>query len=244
MRVRAALAPAQLAAEGLHSQAVVVIDVFRAATTITTALAHGCRLIVPVLTPADARERAREFPSGELLLAGERGGEPIAGFDLGNSPLEYTADRVAGKTIILTTSNGTPALLRAGEARATAVGALVNVTAVARWLQDQARDVTLLCAGDGADASLEDSVCAGLIVEALVAAGTPCDLADPASISRGVAREYRQRLEDLAIDSTWGRHLARIGRHADLAACLRLDAYPLVPILQDGVLRRAGGGAP
>lgn len=240
MRVHVALIPDEIGQGDLHSRAVVVIDVFRAATTVTTALSHGCRMVIPVLTPDAARERARGFPSGQVLLAGERGGEPIAGFDLGNSPLEYSADRVAGKVIILTTSNGTRALLlTASRAAVTAVAALVNVKAISHWVRDQCRDLTLVCAGESGGVSLEDTVCAGLIVETLATGGTPLELSDEATIARSVARDYRDRLADLSRDSKWARHLARAGREKDLAVCLSLDAWPLVPLFRNGGLTAA-----
>jgi 2-phosphosulfolactate phosphatase len=232
-----ALTPAELGND-LHSRTVVVLDVFRAATTMVTALASGCRAIVPALTPEEARERARAFPRGEVLLAGERGGDPIDGFDLGNSPLEYTAQRVAGKIVVLTTTNGTKALLQAAGAAATAIAGLVNVKAAAQWAQDQARDLTLACAGEAGEASLEDTVCAGLIIDALAGAGA-VELSDAAALARGAAREYRPRLDDLRDESRWGRHLVRRGRQQDVAACLALDAWTAVPLFRNGLVTPA-----
>ena len=234
MRVHVVLTPAELGAD-LHSRTAVVIDVFRAATTMVTALASGCRAIVPALTPEEARERARAFPRGEVFLAGERGGDPIDGFDLGNSPLEYTAQRVAGKIVVLTTTNGTKALLRAEGAAATAIAGLVNVKAVAQWAQDQGRDLTLACAGEGGEASLEDTVCAGLIIDALAGTGA-LELSDTAAMARGAARDYRHRLDDLRAESHWGRHLMAKGRAEDLPVCLALDAWAAVPLFRNGLV--------
>ena len=234
VRVHVVLTPAELGGD-LHSGNVVIIDVFRAATTMVTALASGCRAIVPALTPREAREQARAFPPGEVLLAGERGGDPIDGFDLGNSPLEYTAQRVTGKIIVLTTTNGTKALLRASGAAAAVVAGLVNVKAVAQWAQERARDLTLACAGEAGEASLEDTVCAGLIVEALAGLG-PLELSDTAALARGASRDYRHRLDDLRAESHWGRHLVAKGRGEDLAACLALDAWAAVPLFRNGRL--------
>ena len=236
MRVHVALTPAELDGTALHAQTVVVIDVFRAATTVATALANGCRGVVPALTPEEARERACAYRPDEVLLAGERGGEPIPGFDLGNSPLEYTPDRIAGRVVILTTTNGTRALMRAAGAASTAMAGFVNATAIAWWARHAARDLTLACAGEAGAASLEDTVCAGLIVDALaLACGAP-ELSDTAAIARGAAREYRDRLGDLRVESRWGRHLLEKGREQDLTACLALDARPVVPVLRNGLV--------
>lgn len=236
MRVHVALTPAELDGADLHSRTVVVIDVFRAATTVATALSNGCRAIIPALTPDEARARARDLPREEVLLAGERGGEPIEGFDLGNSPLEYTAQRVGGRVVILTTSNGTRALLRASGAASTAVAGLVNVKAIVQWAQSQARDLTLACAGEAGEASLEDTVCAGLITDAMAVGEGALGLSDTAEIARGTARDYRHRLDDLRAASRWGRHLLARGRDKDLAACLALDAWTIVPVFRNGVV--------
>jgi 2-phosphosulfolactate phosphatase len=193
-------------------------------------------MVIPILTPEAARDRARGFPPGEVLLGGERGGEPIAGFDLGNSPLEYTPDRVAGQVIILTTTNGTRALAKTAGAAATAMAALVNLKAITHWIGDQGLDLTLVCAGEGGDMSLEDTVCAGLIAEKLAEAGLSLDLSAEAAMARSVGRDYQDRLADLRRDSTWARRLAQDGREKDLATCLVLDAWSLVPVFRNGVL--------
>lgn len=239
MRVDVALSPRELRRPGLGGRSVVVIDVFRAATTMATALANGCRMIIPVPTVREARARARDFSSGEALLGGERGGEAIAGFHLGNSPLEYTPERVGGKVVVLTTSNGTRAMVRASAAAAVAVAGLVNLRAIAEWVRGEQRDLSLLCAGQGGEPSLEDTVCAGLIVEQLGGGAGSLELVDAATIALGVARQYRHRLDDLGRDAGWGRRLARAGAEQDLPACLALDQCPLVPLLRDGVVRAA-----
>ncbi len=236
MRLHVVLTPAELEGARVASERVVVIDVFRAGTTIATALSSGCRAVLPALTPDEAWLRAREFRRDEVLLAGERGGEPIEGFDLGNSPLEYAPERVTGKVIILTTTNGTRALVGASKAAAVAVAALVNVKAVAQWAQAETRDVTLACAGEAGETSLEDVVCAGLIVEQIVAGGRSWELSDAAALVRGAAREYRHRLDDLRAESRWGRHLLRRERHRDLDACLALDGCPVLPLFRDGLV--------
>lgn len=237
MRAHVLLTPGELRPEHLQCRSAVVIDVMRAGTTIVTALSRGCRTVIPVLTPEEAWGRMPEFPAGSVLLGGERGGEPIEGFDLGNSPREYAPDRVAGRVIILTTTNGTRTLVASRSAAASAVGALVNVKAVARWAAAQERDLTVLCAGEAGGVSLEDAVCAGLIAEELA---THCSGIEPSAtalICRAVAREYRDRLDDLRTDSRWARHLERIGRGEDVSACLDLDASSIVPLFLDGVLR-------
>ena len=206
-----------------------VIDVLRASTTIITAFAHGCREIVPVGDPADARRRAGAGPADGVLTAGERGGEPIPGFDLGNSPVEFSAARLKGKTVFLTTSNGTRTLLAARTARAIGVAALVNVTAAAAWAAGGGRDVTVLCSGSLGSPALEDWACAGLIIDRLRATLPAAVLSDGARDALATGRRYREDVSRLKHDAPWARKLVAAGRSADVDACLRLDTTTLVP---------------
>lgn len=233
VRVDVAFTPAAISSDSLQSRAVAVIDVFRAATTVITAIANGARSIVPVLTPDEARTRAGGFPSSDVLIGGERHGEPISGFDLGNSPLEYTPARVGGKVVVLTTTNGTRALATASRA---AVCAFVNVGEVARWALTQGRDLTVICAGESGNLSLEDSVCAGMLLDRIAETGTAIVESDAARAARILSAYYRDRLDSLLRDSAWARRLAGAGRAADLAACLRVGILSHVPLLQDGAI--------
>jgi 2-phosphosulfolactate phosphatase len=241
MRVHVALTPADASGLALGESAAMVVDVLRATTTVVAACAAGCGRVVPVTDPGAARERAGSFPPGEVLLAGEQGGEPIPGFHLGNSPLEFTADRVCGKTILFSTTNGTAAMLTAASASTAAVAALTNASASARWALDARRDLVVLCSGDDGAFSIEDAVCAGLVVARLAAAGA--DLSDGAVAALGLGRFYAPRLGDLKHASRWARRLARMGRSADVEACLRQDVVELVPVVEAGaIVPRPGPG--
>ena len=227
MRVDVAVTPDGLDPAAVAASTVLVIDVLRASTCIVTALANGCAAIVPVASPEDARRRAAALEGA--LIAGERRGEPLAGFDLGNSPLEFTRGRVGGRTIVMTTSNGTRALVAARPAAAVDVAAFVNNAAAAAWALAGGRDVLLLCAGERGARSLEDHVCAGMLVER-IAAGDPGAVPTPeAERALGVARPYGKDVGRLAQDSSWARHLSSVGRGRDVAACLALDTRALVP---------------
>src|SRR3989442_948332 len=155
------LAPAGCLAGGLA----IVIDVLRATTTIVHALAAGCCAVRPVAEIDEAQIIAGGMRAGRVLLAGERGGAPLAGFDLGNSPGEFTPKICRGCTVVLTTSNGTRALLRAAEAARTLVGAFVNYSAVCEQLRQDARPVHIVCAGTDGDIALEDTLLAGALVD-------------------------------------------------------------------------------
>ncbi|MGH7393218.1 MAG: 2-phosphosulfolactate phosphatase, partial [Candidatus Rokuibacteriota bacterium] len=212
MRVDVAPTAEALAGRSVEGIVVLVIDVLRASTTIVTALANGCAAVVPVADPDEARRRAGALPPGTVLTAGERRGEPIQGFDLGNSPIDCTAERVRGRVIVFTTSNGTRALLAARAAAAVGVAALVNASAAAAWALGGGRDVTLLCAGERGAVSLEDHVCAGLLAERLHRDAPSATLTPAAAEAVRAARGYGKAVARLAQDSAWARHLARTGR--------------------------------
>jgi 2-phosphosulfolactate phosphatase len=212
----------------------VVIDAVRASTTIVAALAGGARAVVPVASPEDARARGGAWRDGPVLVGGERGGHPPPGFDCGNSPAEYTPDRVAGRTLIFTTTNGTRALLAVAGARRVSVGGFVNAAAVTRWAEAEPGDVLLVCAGERGRFCLEDAVCAGLLVSRL--ARGHAALTDAARAARRLWERYAGDLEEMLLDATWAQALAAQGRGADLPLCVALDTYDVVPVARDGVL--------
>jgi 2-phosphosulfolactate phosphatase len=233
MRVDVAVTPDGLDRAAVARCTVLVIDVLRASTCIVTALVNGCAGIVPVATPEEARTRMAALP--DALVAGERRGEPLEGFDLGNSPLEFTRERIGGRAVIMTTSNGTRALLAARGAAAIGVAAFVNLAAAAAWALGPRRDVLLLCSGERGARSLEDHVCAGLLAERLLAGEHGAHATPAAEAAAAVARPYGKDIGRLARDSSWARHLASRGRGADVAACLSLDTATLVPVYHPDV---------
>ena len=242
MRVHVALTPGEFPDLALGGRAALVVDVLRATSMVIAAFDAGCARVIPVAGAAEARERARALAPEPVLLAGERGGEQIAGFDLGNSPLDCTPERVGGRSILLTTTNGTAAMLKASQADAAAVAALTNVGAAVRWAVSEGRDLTVLCAGEKGGFSLEDAVCAGLLAEGIGRAAAGATLSDAAQAARCLGILYGGRLDRLRRDSGWARHLEARRRGTDLDCCLRLDASAVVPVLADGAIV-AGPGA-
>jgi len=234
MRLDVALLPELLDRHALPASTALVVDVLRASTTMIAALGNGCAGIVPVADAVEAHRRARAIGAG-ALVAGERKGRMIEGFDLGNSPLEMTRERVGGKTLVFTTSNGTRALLAARAAAAVGVAGLVNLSASAAWAHAGGRDVTVVCAGERGDVSLEDKVCAGLLIDALLRTEPGAVLTEAARDARDVGRGYGKAVSRLGHDSAWGRHLALDGRAADLAACLVLDTSTVVPVWSEAI---------
>lgn len=168
--VKVHLLPVLFEPEDVRGGIAVIIDVLRASTTITHALANGASCVVPCGEVDEALQLAQARPAGSVLLGGEREGLLIDGFQLDNNPFAYGGDVVRGKTIIFTTSNGTRALLRAAQADRVLIGSFVNLQAVVNVLLADQRPVHLVCAGTKGKITVEDSLCAGAIVDRLLAA--------------------------------------------------------------------------
>src|SRR5262249_34927243 len=186
-------------------------------------------------------ERAAALAPEPVLLAGERGGDPIDGFDLGNSPLDCTPARVGGRTLVLTTTNGTRAMLKAGGGTGAGPAAPTHRAAAAAGAAKHRRDVTVLCAGEQGRFSLEDTVCAGLLVAGVLRANPEVKLTDAARAAHRLGIAYGAEPDRLKQDAAWARQLQRRGRAADLEACGRIAVAPLVPGLVAGGV---GGGGP
>lgn len=210
---------------------VAVIDVFRASTTICAAINAGARLVVPAADVEQAVKLARNAGGVEAVLAGERDCQRIEGFALGNSPREYTRETVGGRTVILTTTNGTEALLAARDAGLVVVCGFVNLSVVAAALAD-CNSVTILCAGNQGRLSLEDFVCAGGLVTRLETGGA--ELSDAAWAASAAFERLEGDLRAALLETEHARRLARLGFASDLDLALRLDAFPVLPILADG----------
>jgi len=233
-----ALTLEELSRISLPEVTAVMIDALRASTTIVTALANGAQMVVPVATPEEAAARARDWPGGDTLLGGEREGAPPPGFECGNSPAEYTPDRVAGRRLIFTTTNGTRALLALARAQQVAVAAFVNAAAVVRWLASAPGGALFVCAGEAGRFCLEDAICAGLLVERLQAVWPGAALSDAARAAALLYGRYRRDLGAMLAEATWARLLTAQGRGGDLPLCIALDIFDVVPVARDGQLVR------
>lgn len=228
---------------GLSGRTGVVIDVLRATTTIINALANGCPGVLPVDQPEEAIELARRLGRDSHLIGGERKGEKVEGFDLGNSPLEYGRVALAGRKVILCTTNGTRAVKRAAAAgaRPLLLAALTNAPAVAAHLLGAGAPATLVCAGREEAFSLEDALCAGLICDAILRDRhwTGTDAARAAAALW--ARFGRARTPAALAGSDHGRYLLSLGYAGDLDFAARVGSTALIPALRDGYLVPLGG---
>jgi 2-phosphosulfolactate phosphatase len=223
----------------------VVFDVLRATTSMITALDHGARSIIPVVDIPEALARRQSHP--DALLAGERDGLRIPAslahgthFDLGNSPLEFTRDRVADRTIIMTTTNGTRALRAAAGGSSVLVACFRNLRAVAETLFHAPPDrLLMICGGTYEEASLEDTLAAGALCAAVWSQYTRGHVADSAAIALALHERWQH---DLPAAMQFARNGRRLLAHAtlrdDVPFCLQRDVVQLVPTLHaDGSVR-------
>ncbi|MES3032783.1 MAG: 2-phosphosulfolactate phosphatase [Gemmatimonadota bacterium] len=231
MRLEVFLAPSELTPAALDGRVVAVIDVLRATTTIAAALHAGARTVIPFVETEDAVRTARQYERGEVTLAGERHMVAIPGFDLGNSPLEFTTQRIGRQTVLLTTTNGTRALLAAEDAKVVYVAGYANFSVTLQRLQaalDTGHDVAIVCASREGQPSLEDSACAGRFAQALRAANAALTVNDAAQMCELLAVQFGDDLVRLFGASEHGRALRAAGFVADLEACAAIDRYPVV----------------
>lgn len=215
---------------------VVVIDQLRASTTIVAALAAGAKRVIPCLEVADALRTRDRLASEPVVLGGERGGVLIDGFDLGNSPAEYTPPAVMGRTVVFTTTNGTAAMLHAVRAGAACVmvGCLANAAAIVNRLADDPRPINLLCAGTRDETTMDDCLAAGAIGDMLVFRGRVWSEDDQGRVMAGCWREASHsaaRLHETMRQSRGGRNLLKLGFAADVEFCSRVGVWDLAPEL-------------
>ncbi|OHB65902.1 MAG: hypothetical protein A2V70_10645 [Planctomycetes bacterium RBG_13_63_9] len=240
--------------EELAGATVVVIDVLRASTTIVHALEAGAKEVIPCETVDEALAVARDTPDDDMVLAGERGGLPIDGFRLGNSPREFNLHSVGGKVVVFTTTNGTRAIARARGADRVLIGAFVNATAVFNELVEEER-IALICAGTRGQIGLDDVLLAGMLVERLQRRG---GLLYEQNAQAVAARETwlqafalprvlgaeplePERLAGELRKSPGGKNLLELGMEEDILAAAEIDRFHGVPELdREGVRIRLG----
>lgn len=237
--------PSALSPEQVRGRAVVVIDAIRATTTMLHALSAGATEVHVFAEIEECRAAAEAF-GGPKLLAGERRGAPIAGFDLGNAPADFSREAVEGKRIFMTTTNGTKAILAAAGAHEVLIGAFVNRSALARRLRELGRDVTLLCAGQNGERASEDELAAHalypLLADVIEGQWPPVAspfawVADRAYIDGAL---LENRLREVLPETTGGRTLIEHGFGAGLVDCARADAVSVVAEARGRVVRALG----
>jgi len=222
------LTPALIPLFNVEDYVVVIIDIFRATSSICYGIENGAEAIIPVSEVEECLAYQDKF--ADYLLAAERNGEVVAGFDFGNSPFSYTKEKVAGKTIVLTTTNGTHALQRSIQAKKIIIGSFLNLTAVCNWLKTQQENVLLVCAGWKNNFNLEDTLFAGAVVEQLKSAGFVLD--DAAIAANDLFQIGKDDISGYLKKTSHSERLKKLGIEADIEFCLQVDATTAIPILE------------
>jgi 2-phosphosulfolactate phosphatase len=241
MKIDVLLGEGHVAPADVVGRLVIVVDVLRAATTVAVALANGARAVVPFEQVDEVAVRAKQFNRAEVRLAGERRMQRIEGFDLGNSPGEFTRDAVEGRTILYSTSNGTATLVATHGSRACFFAGFVNAGATvsaARAVSRNQLDCTIICSGTDRHAALEDVVCAGLLARGLARGRTELLHGDGSFIARAIAHRYRGNLAGLTNDSMHACALIDAGFDNDVSTCLDIDSVPIAVAYHDRQLVR------
>lgn len=219
------LTPALLHLYDFKQSIVVVIDIFRATSSICYGIENGAESIIPVATV----EACESYRQSEYLLAAERNGEVVAGFDFGNSPFSYASEKVNGKTVVLTTTNGTHAINLSRGAAKIVIGSFLNLSALCSWLKSQPNDVLLLCSGWKDKVNLEDTLFAGGVVHQLKNDNYSLD--DSGIASEDLFCQAKGDLNTYLKKTSHSERLKKLGIEEDIAFCLNVDITTSIPVL-------------
>ena len=226
-KIEVCLTPALLDLYTIEDSIVVVIDVLRATSSMVYGLDNGALAIIPVAQVEDCLL----YKDMGHLLAAERNGEVVEGYDFGNSPFSYTKEKVSGKTVVLTTTNGTKALHMARtRAHQVVIGSFLNLDFLCKWLKQQDKDVLLLCAGWKDQFNLEDTLFAGAVVSELKSSFSHFD--DSSVAAEDLYILAKKDLRNYMMKSSHSHRLAALNIEEDVKFCLQLNICQTIPVLQ------------
>lgn len=228
--VQVCLSPELIHLFSLEGKIVVVTDILRATSCMTTGIAEGLQHIKPV---AGLNECAALKNEG-YITAAERNGRKVEGFDMGNSPYSYMDKHLKGKKVATTTTNGTLAITKSVTAEQVIIGSFLNLTAVSNYLTAQQKDVIIHCAGWKGNFSLEDSLYAGALIEQMAAKVSPGD--DAAFSTLTLYQSAKNNLLETVLGSAHAKRLANHNITKDIEFCCTIDRYDSIPVLKNGVL--------
>ncbi len=234
MKVDVILSAREIYSEKVKDKVVVVNDILRATSVMVTAFANGAKSVAPVMTTEEAFKLKDQLGADNVILGGERDALPIKGFNYGNSPLLYTSEVVNGKTLIITTTNGTRAILNSQEAKKLYIGAFINDNAILNILKEE-ESVVLVASGSYDEFTIEDSLFAGKLAYDLEE-NFGADLTDAAV---AMASLYANNSHDIHQLVSKGEHYQRLkglGFDKDLEYCFKSDVFNIVPVYKNGVI--------
>lgn len=245
MKIEVFFSPSQIDDLFLRDKNVIVIDVLRASTTVAVALKNGAKEIIPVNTIESAVKVSGNLFGDVVLRGGERNGKIIEGFNLGNSPFEYTIEAVKGKSIIFCTTNGSNAMWKARYAKNMAVAGFVNISAVVEYIKGLKDDLYILCAGKQTQFCLEDVVCAGMIIKLLMDDDdSDFIFNDSAAAAHILYKNASKNLLKMMRSTDHGKYLLEIGFEKDVEFCTNIDTVDIVPQLIGNVIKLPKVAAP
>jgi len=228
------LTPSLIPLYNVEDYVVVIIDIFRATSSICYGIENGAEAIIPVSEVEECIAYRDKEP--EYLLAAERDGKVVDGFDFGNSPFSYTKEKVAGKTVVLTTTNGTQALHLSRKAKKIVIGSFLNLTSLCNWLKTQNENILLVCAGWKNNFNLEDTLFAGAVVEQLKDFDFKLD--DAAIGANDLYQIGKQDINQYLKKTSHGERLKKLGIEKDIEFCLQVDLTTAIPVLDGDRLVR------
>ncbi|RYY22537.1 MAG: 2-phosphosulfolactate phosphatase [Sphingobacteriaceae bacterium] len=237
INIETCLTPALLPLYNIENSIAVIIDIFRATSSICYGIENGAEAIIPV---AQVEECAAYREKGlDYLLAAERNGEVVAGFDFGNSPFSYTHEKVAGKTIVLTTTNGTHALHLSRAAKKVVIGSFLNLTSLCNWLKSQQENILLVCAGWKNNFNLEDTLFAGAVAAQLQSDAYKLD--DASTAANDLFQLAKNDLNVYLQKTAHSERLKKLGIEEDIKFCLQVDVTTAIPVLEGEKLVKLKG---
>ncbi|MDH3455971.1 MAG: 2-phosphosulfolactate phosphatase [Gemmatimonadota bacterium] len=238
MKLSVYFTPLGVKPHDIQDRPVLVVDVLRTTTTIVAALSNGAKAVVPVVDHEDALRLAQNLERDAVLLCGERNMQKIPGFELGNSPLEMKPSVVKGKTLVMATTNGTPAIVAAESGKPVLIGAVTNFSAIVeegRRIFEEAQELHILCSGRERMFALEDAYTAGRFAQAIVPPRLrrSADVNDAAIAALELVRRYGDQWKQAITSSAGARGLKQAKFRNDLVAAMELDTYSVVPQYAD-----------
>lgn len=236
MKINTLLSPLNVEELYFTNKTTVVIDVLRATTTIINALNNGAKEIIPVGSIEFAMKVSGDTFSGQTLLAGERNTKKIEGFSLGNSPSEYSSEIVRGKSIVLFTTNGSKAIVKAKYSSTLLISSFLNADSIAKHISDNS-DIVILCSGNNGLFSFEDSVCAGFLISEIKRLKTDVILDDASKTCLFLYKKNSKRLEKMLMETEHGEKLISQGFKEDLKFAAKIKSIDVIPIYEAGSIK-------
>lgn len=237
MKANVHFSPSNLDEMYFSGKTSVVIDVLRATSTIITALSNGAREVIPVDSTKFALKATSNTFGGQTITGGERNTKKIDGFTLGNSPLEYSAETVKGKSIILFTTNGTKAIVRAKFSESLFICSFLNLKTVSNRLIELGKDFEIVCSGGNGFFCTEDSVCAGKIISEFLKVFPDTALNDSAKAALQLAKMHGKALFKMLSECEHGKLLIDNGYQDDIKYCSNLDVFNAIPVFSVNTIK-------